>query len=446
AEIYGEGVWFDNPVTELTDITPANGFYFMSLSELIDKCYDYLETGFEGVSSRRTISWIDWLDPSLTQDALIRKWNFIVPAYEGLCAELCLWKAACIEGLTPDATTASPEVLPYYQRAADVLLAAINVYVNDSGKSGNPGYWLPNNATNGKYKANNGLFGGPTPYEQGTASAIIYDYTCNQTNRLFYHFSNEYPNKYLLRPSEVGMNRFLDSEFNPGGGSNEDRYKGNFGTSSGQRYIAKYRSVGSTIRVNPYQDDHMIYIYRTNQYHLMLAEALNHLKRFTACSGVFNSGVKKEIYVDGDPEWLGFTRNWTGDAEWGTRGYPSAGLHMSYCSQARPVVTSLVGTTEHDAFKFNDLQMLDECMMEFICEGKIYPMMNRMAVRYGDLSIVADRVCPKYAETGKEDEIRAKIMAGGNWVKYDLQVVGQELTAPAAPVTPEETPSTTPEE
>lgn len=442
AEIYGEAVWFDSPVTEYTEITPANGFYFVKLEELIDRCYNLLETGFDGVSTRLVIDWRDILAPDLTQDTKYRNWNFVVPPFEGLCAELALWKAACIESHDPDATTSNPEALPYYKRAADLLLAAINVYVNDSGKSGNPGYWLPNSATGGKYCASNGLFGGPTPFENGTVSAITYDYTQNQVNRLFYHFSNEYPNKYLLRPSQVGMDRFIDSDFNPGTSTNESRYKGNFGRSSGQYYIAKYRSVGSSVRVNPYQDDHTIYIYRTNQYHLMLAEALNHLKRFTACSGVFNDGVKKEIFVDGAPEWEGFTRNWTGDAEWGTRSYPSAGLHMSYCNQARKVVTSLVGTTEHDAIRFNDMQMLDECMMEFICEGKIYPMMNRMAVRYGDLSIVADRVCPKYVESGKDSEIRAKIMAGANWVKYDLQVVGQDLSSLAATHTPADTPDT----
>ena len=76
--------------------------------------------------------------------------------------------------------------------------------------------------------------------------------------------------------------------------------------------------------------------------------------------------------------------------------------------------------------KFNDLAILDETMLEFPVEGKTYAFMNRMAVRYNDLSIIADRVCPKYEATGKSEEIRAKIMAGGNWVPYDLRLKSAE--------------------
>jgi hypothetical protein len=61
-------------------------------------------------------------------------------------------------------------------------------------------------------------------------------------------------------------------------------------------------------------------------------------------------------------------------------------------------------------------------MLEFACEGKVYPAMNRMAMRYNDMSIVADRVCPKYEGTGKESSVRSKIMAGGNWVPYTLGI------------------------
>ena len=59
-------------------------------------------------------------------------------------------------------------------------------------------------------------------------------------------------------------------------------------------------------------------------------------------------------------------------------------------------------------------------MLEFAGEGKVYPMMNRMAVRYADPSIVADRVCPKYAASGLEATVRARIMDGGYWVPFAL--------------------------
>ncbi len=50
-------------------------------------------------------------------------------------------------------------------------------------------------------------------------------------------------------------------------------------------------------------------------------------------------------------------------------------------------------------------------------------MMNLMALRYGDLNIIADRVAPKYESAGKDGEIRGKILDGGNWVHYDLRLM-----------------------
>ena len=39
-----------------------------------------------------------------------------------------------------------------------------------------------------------------------------------------------------------------------------------------------------------------------------------------------------------------------------------------------------------------------------------------------DLSIVADRVCAKYEDEALAASVRSKIMAGANWVPYDLQL------------------------
>ena len=72
------------------------------------------------------------------------------------------------------------------------------------------------------------------------------------------------------------------------------------------------------------------------------------------------------------------------------------------------------------------MALLDEAMLEFAGEGKVYPMMNRMAVRYGDAAIVADRVCQKYTDTGLASTVRSRIMEGGYWVP--LTLVWSKLT------------------
>ncbi|MBQ1664542.1 MAG: hypothetical protein II061_00605, partial [Bacteroidaceae bacterium] len=87
---------------------------------------------------------------------------------------------------------------------------------------------------------------------------------------------------------------------------------------------------------------------------------------------------------------------------------------------AAPVKTNIVELGQQGTWRYNDMSILNEYLLEFACEGKTYPAMNRFAVRYNDLSIIADRICPKYVDTGKDAEIRSRILAGGNWVPYEL--------------------------
>ena len=63
AEIYGEAMWFDSAVTEFTELTPANGFELLSVSEVMDRALQLMENGWNGVPSNRDINWIAWLDP-----------------------------------------------------------------------------------------------------------------------------------------------------------------------------------------------------------------------------------------------------------------------------------------------------------------------------------------------------------------------------------------------
>ena len=426
AEIYGQAMWFDDPITEMTEIRTGDRFQLLQLPQLIDRCLQLMEQGYEGVDTSLEIDWYEWLDPTHSvslSNSQYRKWNYMAPSYAGLLAELCLWKGAILDAEKQDATA-------YYKRAADVLLAALGKQINITSDPGSNVYWLPSAATPGHYSP---IWNNSQPYPYEAVSAIIYDYTNNQTNTLLKHFSNEYPNKYWLRPSVNGQERFLSATFNPGATTNDTRYKCVFGHSSGQDYIAKYRPVGSSARVNAFQDDCHIYIYRATQYHMMLCEALNHLKRFTAMNAVFNSGVKAgegdNCFHPEQAEWEGFAStvdptkcDWTGTANWGTRKYPSLGIRGCFTGLvARTVMDNTHELGETGTMKFNDLALLDESMLEFAAEGKVYPMMNRMAVRYNDLSIVADRVCGKYENEALAASVRSKIMAGDNWVPFDLQ-------------------------
>jgi len=424
AEIYGQAVWFDDPITEVADIANDDRFQLLTLGPLVAKCLQTLDEGYEGVDASMQIDWYEWLDPTHTvtlANSQYRKWNYIVPDYVALRAELLLWQGAVLDAAGTDATAV-------YKEAADLLLRRLGEQINVTSDPGSNVYWLPSAATPGHYSP---IWNNAQPYPYEAVSAIIYDYTHNQTNTLLRHFSNEYPNEYLLRPSEAGIARFLDATFNPGATTNDTRYKCCFGTSSLVPYLAKFRPVGSSARVNAFQDDCHVYIYRATQLHMMLCEALNHLKRFTAMNAVLNIGVKAgetdECYRGGTAEWEGFAStvdpqvcDWTGTANWGTRRYPSMGLRGCFGLTARPVETGILRLGEAGTLRYNDLALLDEAMLEFAGEGKVYPMMCRMAVRYKDPAIVSDRVCQKYTDEALAATVRSRIAEGGYWVPFRL--------------------------
>ncbi|MEZ3558619.1 MAG: hypothetical protein K1V86_04020 [Duncaniella sp.] len=410
AEIYGEAMWFDSAVTEFTELTPANGFELLPVSEVMDRALQLMENGWNGVPSNRDINWIAWLDPdNITSiaNSSFRQWNHMVPAYEGVYSELLLWKGAIVDATSGDIAAAQP----YYQKVCDLILPAINTAL--IGNHGTHPYWITSNGNTGQWR---GVFSNPTLGFYEIISVILYDYEHNQNNTLNDHFLYSDRNSYLLRPSKFGMNRWKDSSFNPGA-TEDTRYLGTFRyPTSAQPVIYKY-SVTSRTSLS---DVHII-TYRATQYHFYLAEALNHLQRYVASSALINNGVNG-AYDAEDAEWNGFTVNWTSNAEWGAFRYPNTGVRGCHEIPGRSMITDLDESevSAAEAIRINDMQILDEALLEFACEGRTYAFMNRMALRYGDLSIVADRVAPKYEATGKDALIRARILDGANYVHYDL--------------------------
>lgn len=419
-EIYGKAVWFDDAVVNVDEFLKNGNYETLDMPALVDRCLALMDNGFDGISTQRTIDWIAWLDPENVTNiasSSYRKWNYMIPTYEGIYSELCLWKGAILDSQNQDAAS-------YYKKTADVLLNALSTYIDDEGHSGNNPYWMPNAGTAGRYQ---NLWYAQDPYAPENVTALIYDYKNNQTNSIVRHFCSDYPAEYLLRPTESGRQNFLSSKVNPGGTTNETRYKNIFRPYNDGYYMGKFRQNNgyNGIRTNAYEADVQIYLYRATQYHILLCEALNHLQRFTALGCVLNGGINNfsaEIIDSSNvKEWEGFSRNWTADAEWGTRKYYCEGIRGAFSLTPR-TITTIYDASLAEALRANDEQILNEYMMEFACEGKVYPAMNRMALRYNDLNIVANRVCPKYKETGMESEIRAKILAGGNYMPYNLGV------------------------
>jgi hypothetical protein len=245
---------------------------------------------------------------------------------------------------------------------------------------------------------------GTTPYAYETVSAIIYDHTKNQTNSLLKHFNISYPNEYVLRPSQVAMDRFADPAFNPLGTLSADpRASSTFRKSGNDWYLYKYRRDEAAA----YQDDVPIYIYRAGELYFMLAEALNNLGRFDDMEPLINMGIPNTWTDTSVPDYY---RMWICDNTGVVRKYGDLGVRGVHQLAKRTFVRGDI--------KANDLAILDEMMLEFAGEGKIYPAMIRMAKRYNDYSIITDRVSPKYADP---TVISDRIMAGGYFVPWKLK-------------------------
>lgn len=433
AEIYGQAVWFDDPMVQIQDLTDASKFQLMTIDQVVDKCIDLLDNGdasTDNINGKLVFSWYEWLDPETAMaDSEYRYWDYMTPPYEGLMAKLCLWKGASLQGQGSYNTAKT-----YYQTCADLMLDALNEVISNQELNY---YWLFTAATPGNYSR---IWDNPEPYAREVVCAVIYDYTRNQTNRLLYHFSNEYPNKYLLRPCvDMVLNRYENNDFNPGYTTSEEKRSGTVcGNRYGDKpYLAKYRPNGSSRRVNAFQDDVHIYLFRATEYHYFLIEALNGLGRFEAASALLNGGISTahfETNPDGSmikddngygtpiAGFEGFTNDWTSNASWGSRKYPHVGLRGAFSLKAREFKTE-TGASLMTNMKYNDMQVLDEAMLEFAGEGKVYPMMVRMARRWGngsyDATIVSSRVAPKYGD--KAEAMKPKIEAA-IFVPWDLKL------------------------
>lgn len=388
AKIYGEAVWFDDPLLGLQDLS---GYETKDINQVVRSCIELLDKGVDGIDGKLSFSWVEWLDPTMVgQDGVYRYWDYMTPEYFALYAELCLWDGA-------------------YQQAVDLLLTNIQSMLATSNSDNTS--WLRNITLNGNYKT---IWNSISPYSRETVSAIIYDYSKNQTNNLLQHFDSESPNKYLLAPSEVGRNRFSDPTFNNLGGQSADTRAGvTFTQKNNQWVIHKFRPIGTTVRTKPYQDDVPIYIYRSSELHFMLSEALNQIGRYTEAAALINQGVGG-AFPNGNVTWEGFNNDWTAVTATGTRKYPNSGIRGTFSIGDRAFYES----DDPDAKKKNDLALLDEMLLEFPCEGKIYPAMIRVAKRYNDFNIIADRVCPKYSDP---ENIRAKILDGGYFIKWNMK-------------------------
>ncbi|WP_321287626.1 hypothetical protein [uncultured Sunxiuqinia sp.] len=389
AKQYGRAIYFDDPVTELKDVSDNAIFTELtSVEQIVDKCLDLIDNGVNGIDGTLEMNWGDWLDPENPTDGQYQHWQYITPDWLCLRCELLVTKN---EGWA----WIKDHILNRLQEAfyEDPYLFSLNAGWN-----------------NNYYR----IFAEGTYYRRSAISSIIYDYTNNQTNDLITYFGKRYPAKYLIRPTTYAMSKYSYND-------RRGRYT-NFLSQDGDTVVGKYHA--NYRWRQPYQSDASIPLYRGHDLHFWLAEAENHLGNWQPAGTLLNEGVAGRFPDQGE-----FDRNNDPD-QWDAR-YRDFLLHRLYNNIGIEGVVNGdffelpdpsaedYEMTEAERIKAYDLALLDAMLLEFPAEGRVMGMLYRMANRYNDMSIIADRIVPKYPE-GMQETIREKIMNGEFFIDWEL--------------------------
>ncbi|MDA3879115.1 MAG: hypothetical protein PF436_01885 [Prolixibacteraceae bacterium] len=389
-KLYGEAVYYDDPMVEYN---PDHNYPTLQFDELIQQLLTLVDqgvdwdtsTGIQQINGMIPLRFTDILYPDGSGDDT---WNMITPNPLALKAELELWA-----GNYDEVITNTMELL----------------YADGNTKT----YKITNDEYNGEWASD--IFGERIlGYE--LVDVYMFDYENNQTNRLLEYFSNIPPNNYYLRPTQAAMGRF-EAQYQENGIDKTDVYRGenrsyymNEGDWVFYKLIRAYLSPDKVYKTSTW-----IPMYRATDIYLFLIEALNQKGLFNEADALFNNGI--EDYSLQDPSMFrypfdnlevvdAFSKNW------GIRGRVNL----------QPKMPTADSITQPELFKMQfDSLLVEETCLESAGEARSYFAMIRMAKRWNDPSIVADRVSAKYPE-GKREAVRQRLMDPENWfIEYDLE-------------------------
>lgn len=349
ARIYGEAIWFDETLTEFQDLSK---YPVMNYDQLISNCRTLMETGIYGYNGLPEIRWSTVLFPGQADSPTNLMWNRICPPSEVLLAEIYLNQQE-------------------YQKAWDQCVAIIK-----RGGENEASYQLNLSEYNGEWKTFSYNF---VRKEQITVA--FYDFSLKQTNRYIEYYSNNFPNKYFLRPTEANRRRF-ESQYNAGGVKN-DQYRGGGVTYkfvNGNWVLQKFLA-GHETSDKIHTNDVQISLYRAAEVHLFMIEALVGMGRFEEALAFLNNGVgsyynaskgKFNPPFEPYPSSLYRTSSTSELANRGVRGRVNLGEVGGFSLQAASALDTLIAIRRLDSL------LVEETSLELAGEGKALYAMNRM--------------------------------------------------------------------
>lgn len=352
AKIYGEAIYFDQPVTSYGDISK---YPVLKFDELISKCIDLIEVGTNGIDGKGDVVWSTELFPGQAQSPTSLSWDRICPPKECLLAELYLYKNE-------------------FQKVKENCIAIIK-----RGGENEASYQLNLSEYNGEWKNF-----GYTFTRKEHICVQFYDYSLHQTNRYVQYYSNTYPNNYYLRPTDVAVNRFETQTIS---GIPGDKYRGSgvtYRTLNGERVMYKFLP-GNLTSDKIYTNDVQICLYRAAEIHLFLVEALIGLGHFKEATSFLNEGIgayynkttgKFEGAFTEYPSCLYATSSTSEGSNHGVRGRVGLDGVGTYALSSATALDTLTNMRRLDSL------VVEETALELAGEGKALYAMNRMARRW----------------------------------------------------------------
>ena len=415
--IYGQAYWFDDPLEERKELDDASVFtHLTDMKAIADKCVALLDEGItlNGVHypADLEMEWPAWIDPE-SQSADYEHWDYLTPPWWLLRAELLAWRCS-YEDNPADWQWIRDYILDYF---ALVYENTVNMLPHMSGQfdddnAGNARNFYACNIPN-QHSYYRNFFSEQVGSSYMLICGLMYDYDNHQRNRLVQYFCPAWPGDgFYLQPSQYGIGQYIDTDIRSYT-QLQTMYPINGSVAFTKYYYSREGGRNPRyLRSNIFEIQPTIPLFRGHDIQFLIAEAENHLGHWHVTKTLLNNGLENEFPDRGTkplPDSLGWDSryvHWFGTGG----GYGNVGIvGMSLGREHDLPVLDENGQfvdsegniyTEEERMKAYDLALADEYLLEFTGEGKAYSYLCKMAERYHDPNIVADRVAPKYPDGG----------------------------------------------
>ena len=436
---YGQAYWFDDPLTDMKDLTDTSIFTKCDMQQLTEKCIQLLDQGITvdgmSIASDLHVNWASWLNPETEDASAYAQWEYLVPPAILLKAELMSWRCNY---------ESEEQAQADWLWIRDTLLKYMyDIHTAEEGTDLHiPGVTAGNDAT---YQTNlfmrfdlghsySTIFSSEqVSNREQVVSAIIYDYNNHQRNRLVQYLCPAYPgtDKFYVRPSEYGQQLYNEEDIR---GAVQrmvmDRINGEVCMT---KYYITYDKTARTynyLRSNIFEIQPSIITFRGHDFHFLLAEAENHLGNWDQAETLLNEGITNRFPGNNlaDSTWSPYYASWFAPSG----GYGNVGIVGCAAGKVYDLPKPTdegYSLTEQQRREIYDWAIAQEHTKEYVAEGKSYGYLCKIAERYanagrGDAASsrrrFADIVTPKYPASLRQ-KVNNSIQANGYFIQWDLK-------------------------